>query len=143
MISNETMRTLRRAGWTEGRVVDTIKWRLALENDGFSINAAAEAFLAEFGGLAVPEGGPGVARFRGALVFDPLLCIGEEDRFAEWGRLVVEPLSPIGELEDGRFLLGMDAKGTVYAVSSRLGRFDGAETAIDALVLGGAIEWLV
>lgn len=143
MISSEASRALRRAGWTEGRVVDTAEWRSVLEQNGFSLNEAAEAFLAEFGGLVVAEAGPGLARFRGALVFDPLACLGEEDRFAEWSQLVDGPLSPVGELEGGRFLLGMDATGAAYAVSDRLGRFGDAETAVDALVLGGAPEWWV
>lgn len=142
MISKETRRVLRLAGWSEERLVGTVEWRSSLESDGFVLNAEAEQFLAEFGGIAVPEGGSGVERFRSSFELDPLLCLGESDRFEDWSDVLGRALSPVGELEEGRFMLGMDSSAILYLVSDRLGRFGSREDALDALVLGMAPQWV-
>lgn len=142
MISKEAGRVLRLAGWSEERHVGTVEWRTSLESDGFVLNAEAEQFLAKFGGLAVPEGGSGVERFRSSFELDPLLCLGESDRFEDWSEVLGRALSPVGELEKGRFMLGMDTLAILYLVSDRLGSFGGHEHALDALVLGMAPQWV-
>lgn len=50
-------RALRKAGWFPDRQVDAAPWRDAI--DGIEMHAAAAAFLAEFGGLAVDVHGFG------------------------------------------------------------------------------------
>ena len=50
-LADEVVRILRAAGWQEGRRVDTYEERRYLEEFGFTVNPAAESFLAEFHGL--------------------------------------------------------------------------------------------
>jgi len=57
---SETARTeLIKGGWYEGRRIDTSAAIAALSQRGFSVFSLADAFLAEFGGLAyqIPTGG--------------------------------------------------------------------------------------
>ncbi|WP_202609546.1 SUKH-3 domain-containing protein [Herbidospora solisilvae] len=132
----EAERILARAGWEPGRQVDISAWRSRLEEDGFVMHHAAERFLREFGDLVVPYGGPGISRAREALEFDPLLAIGEGDRFAEWSETVGKSICPIGELDQGRFFLGIDEDGMIYLMSDSLARFGAGDAGIASLVLG-------
>ncbi|WP_447001966.1 SUKH-3 domain-containing protein [Saccharothrix isguenensis] len=50
------------AGWEPGRKGDTSGWREPLVESGFAYHDAAEAFLAEFGGLVFRHGGDGITR---------------------------------------------------------------------------------
>ncbi len=138
----EVERILRGAGWEPGRHVDTSTWRHLLEGDGFVMHEAAERFLGEFGGLSVEYGGAGISRAREPFEFDPLLGLGEDDRFSEWGEVIGKSLFPIGELDRGRFFLGIDEAGAIYLVADRLARFGAGDTGIEHLVLGVAPEWL-
>ncbi|WP_369408717.1 SUKH-3 domain-containing protein [Herbidospora mongoliensis] len=131
---------LRRAGWQPGRHVDTSTWRHLLESDGFVMHDAAERFLREFGGLSVGHGGAGISRAREPFEFDPLLGMGEDDRFSEWGEAVGKSIFPIGELDRGRFFLGIDEVGMIYLVADSLARFGVGRVGIECLVLGVAPE---
>jgi hypothetical protein len=138
--AEEAERTLRAFGWSPGRRVDVAEWRVRLEADGFRMHAAAERFLAEFGGLAVWEMGPGVTCTREAFEFDPLLAEGEADRFGEWSRSVGEDLFPLGELDHGRFFLGISASGVIYLVADWLGSFGRFPDGLVNLIMGVAPE---
>ncbi|WP_199810386.1 MULTISPECIES: SUKH-3 domain-containing protein [unclassified Streptomyces] len=134
--SDEVEAVLRGAGWFPGRSVDTSGWRERLEADGFRIHPAAEQFLREFGGLTVGPGGPGITRAREAFEFDPLLALGEDDRFGEWGEEIGRQLFPLGELDHGHAFLGLDERGELYAVVNWLARFGRMPEAMENLVLG-------
>ena len=135
-LDEEADRALRSAGWMPGRRIDVAGWRVALLRSGFPVHRAAEEFLAEFGGLSFDDMGPGVSRAREALVFDPLLAIGEEDRFAAWGKRIDRELCPIGELDGGRFFLAIDEDGMIYLVADWVGRFGIGRDGVDHLVVG-------
>lgn len=137
-LADEAERTLRAAGWSPGRQVDIAVWRERLEVDGFHMHATAERFLAEFGGLAVEEKGPGVTRAREAFEFDPLLAEGEADRFGEWSRTVGESIFPLGELDHGRYFLGISESGVIYLVADWLGSFGRLPDGLVNLVTGVA-----
>ncbi|WP_268768167.1 SUKH-3 domain-containing protein [Streptomyces yangpuensis] len=132
----EVEETLDAAGWYPGRVVDTAGWRERLEAEGFRMHPAAEKFLREFGGLAVGYGGPGITRAREPFEFDPLLALGEDDRFGEWGEIIGRCLFPLGELDHGRSFLGLDEQGELYVVDSGLARFGRMPDAMVNLALG-------
>lgn len=101
---------------------------------------AAERFLAEFGGLTFDLSGPGLSMARQPFELDPLLCLGEDDRFAEWGEVIGRSLFPLGELDKGRFFLGIDETGEVYLIETWLASFGPARDAIGNLILGIAPE---
>ncbi|MFE3073816.1 SUKH-3 domain-containing protein [Streptomyces sp. NPDC059247] len=133
---SEVETVLRDAGWRPGRVVDTRAWTERLEQDGFRSHAAAECFLREFGELTVGHGGGGITRAREPFDLDPLLALGEADRFAEWSAEIGHHLFPVGELDHGHAFLGLDENGELYVVSSWLARFSRVPEALENLVLG-------
>ncbi|WP_406516024.1 SUKH-3 domain-containing protein [Streptomyces sp. NBC_00873] len=135
-LSEEAERVLLLAGWTPGRRVDTSAWRARLEGSGFSMHEAAERFLSEFGGLSFEYGGYGISRTREPFELDPLLGLGEDDRFREWGELIGVTLFPIGELDQGRYFLGLDDMGEIYLVADWLARFGIGLSGMESLILG-------
>ncbi|MBY8864169.1 SUKH-3 domain-containing protein [Streptomyces sennicomposti] len=134
--SPEVEQVLREAGWHAGRAVDTAGWKRRLEQNGFRSHAAAEDFLREFGGLAVGHGGVGITRAREPVDLDPLLALGEADRFDEWGEEIGHRLFPVGELAGGHAFLGLDEDGELYVVDDWLARFGRMPEAMENLVLG-------
>ncbi|MEU0540330.1 SUKH-3 domain-containing protein [Nocardia sp. NPDC005978] len=134
--SAETDRGLRLAGWDPGRRVDTTEWRNELERGGFRWTAAAENFLSRFGGLEIELSGPGITTARVPFELDPLLAAGEDDRFSEWAAVVGEPITPVGELDSGRFFLGISESGDLCLVADWLASFGRWPAALDALFLG-------
>lgn len=137
-------RRLRKSGWFPGRRVDTTPWRGLVP--GVEMPPAVEAFLAEFGGLTVDVHGLswGKTAAKEPFELDPELCEGEDDRFQEWGEFLGRTLFPIGELDHGRFFLGMDEGGAIYLVTDWLGRFDDgpADAALTALCQGTMAQQL-
>jgi len=132
----EVDQVLRSAGWRPGRAVDTAGWRAMFEHRGLSMHAAADAFLREFGGLTVNIGGPGISAAREPFDLDPSLCDGEEDRFSEWGEWIGRSLYPLGELDHGRFFLGIDESSEIYLVATWVSSFGRMPDALENLVLG-------
>lgn len=141
-LSVEVEEALMRAGWWPDRRVDTAAWRAQLEASGFAFHEAAEQFLSEFGGLSVEHGGHGISRAREPFEFDPLLALGEDGRFNEWGDLIGKRIAPLGELDQGKYFLGIDEDGVIYLVADWLARFGAGVSGLDCLVLGVAPESL-
>ena len=135
--SSRVDQDLRTAGWHPGRAVDVVAWRQRLEAGGeIRMHRAAAEFLAEFGGLNVEIGGPGISSAREPFELDPELCVGEEDRFAAWGAHLGCSLFPIGELDRGRFFLGISEVGEVFLVETWVASFGIGDAALESLVLG-------
>ncbi|MGW4196470.1 SUKH-3 domain-containing protein [Streptomyces sp. NPDC005004] len=133
----ETEETLRAAGWFPGRCVSVEPWRERLEASGeVRMHEAARSFLAEFGGLSVRIGGPGVTCAKSPFGFEPGFLVGEEDRFADWSRTIGRDLFPIGELDEGRFFLGIDQHGEIHLVETWVATFGPVRDALEKLVLG-------
>ncbi|MET9492800.1 SUKH-3 domain-containing protein [Nocardia sp. NPDC006630] len=134
--TNETERVLRASGWLPGRQVDTSSWRERTELGGFRWNAAADRFLEEFGGLAVDISGSGINSAREPFDLDPTLVDGEDHRFAQWAEIVGESITPVGELDSGRYFLGMSASGNLYLVADWLALFGQIPEALESLIRG-------
>ncbi|MCE6996709.1 SUKH-3 domain-containing protein [Saccharothrix sp. S26] len=132
----EAEQALRTAGWHPGRQVDTTLWQVWFEPDGLPMHWAAQRFLGEFGGLVFDISGPGITRAKEPFELDPMLCDGEDDRFVEWGADIGRSLFPIGELDHGRFSLGIDEDGFLYLVSDFLRKFGAGESGMEDLLLG-------
>ncbi len=99
---------------------------------------AADAFLEEFGGLTVSISGPGINRARESFELDPELAWGEDDRFSEWSDSIGKRLFPLGELDHGRFFLGIDEDSEVYVVETWVAGFGSMPQALENLILGVA-----
>jgi hypothetical protein len=100
------------------------------------MHPAAEAFLSEFGGLNVDIRGAGRTKAREPFELDPSLCSGEDDRFLEWGSDLGRSLYPLGELDRGRFFLGMDEHAVIYLVEAWLASFGPGDHGLSALCEG-------
>ncbi|RGC67841.1 hypothetical protein C5N14_16665 [Micromonospora sp. MW-13] len=127
-------RALQRAGWFLERQVETSRWRAELI--GLDMHPAAEAFLGEFGGLVVDAQGPGRTAARTPFELNPSLCVGEEDRFLAWGDETGRSLYPLGELDQGRFFLGMDDRGVILLVETWVAAFGPGDQGLIALCEG-------
>ncbi|MCQ1579826.1 SUKH-3 domain-containing protein [Streptomyces parvus] len=135
--AGEVEETLRAAGWQLGRRVPIQQWREMLEATALGrMHEAAERFLTEFGGLDVQIVGPGITCARTPFNFDPELAVGEEDRFADWSSTVGRNIFPIGELDEGRFFLGIDETSEVYLIGTWVATFGPVREALEKLVLG-------
>ena len=136
--SPEVDEVLEASGWTPGRRVDTACWRSMFEAVGLAMHDAADAFLQEFGGLTVNVSGPGISCARTPFALDPELTWGEGDRFVEWGEAIGRHLYPLGELDHGRFFLGIDEAGVIYLVETWVASFGPMPHSMEHLVLGVA-----
>jgi hypothetical protein len=129
-------------GWFPERFVDPAPWTRSFEERGISAPQEVRHFLAQFGGLDIAISGPGVNCAREPFALDPLLCLGEEERFSGWGEKLGVQLFPIGELDAGRFFLGMDEQGVMYLVADWISCFGPWPEAIASLIRGVAPEEL-
>lgn len=136
--SPEVNEVLEASGWARGRQVDTGRWRSMFEAAGLAMHDAAEAFLREFGGLAVHVSGPGITCARTPFELNPELARGEDDRFLEWSESVGRHLFPVGELDHGRYFLAIDEAGEIYLVETWVAGFGPMPQALENLVLGVA-----
>ncbi|MFJ5050523.1 SUKH-3 domain-containing protein [Streptomyces sp. NPDC088719] len=136
--SPEVRKVLKASGWRPGRRKDVGRWRLMFERSGLAMHDAAESFLREFGGLTVRISGPGITCAREPFELDPRLALGEEDRFLEWGEEMGRHLFPIGELDHGRFFLGIDEATEIYLVETWVASFGPMPEALENLILGMA-----
>ncbi|MFD7097064.1 SUKH-3 domain-containing protein [Streptomyces xanthophaeus] len=130
------LEVLEASGWTPGRRVDTAGWRSMFESVGIVMHDAAETFLQEFGGLTVNVGGPGISRAREPFELDPELAWGEDDRFSERSNELGRELFPLGDLDHGRFLLGIDEGKEIYLVDTWVASFGAMPHALENLILG-------
>ncbi|MFH8613253.1 SUKH-3 domain-containing protein [Streptomyces sp. NPDC018029] len=113
--SAETDRVLRAAGWYPGRTVPTAEWERVLhEHGGFEIHEAARLFLAEFGGLACEERGPGRTMARMGFRLDPLAAEWDDEIFDVLSEEAGAYLYPVGEADRRNSYLGIAPDGKVY-----------------------------
>ncbi|MGW4378486.1 SUKH-3 domain-containing protein [Kitasatospora sp. NPDC004531] len=118
--------SLAEAGWTEGRRPDAdAEQRLLMavvavvdEDALVEPSEAAQRFLAEYGDLTVPRGGPGVEVAAHSAVIDPAVARGSRTVAAALARRLGASVFPVGRTGDG--VLALDAQGRLF----RQGRSD-------------------
>lgn len=131
--STQTLEMLREAGWFPGRDVSR---DLKLPR-GFKPFPAALKVLAEFGNLRIGRDGPGIEFRRKPVILDPMLVAGEDDRYAEFSRLLGVGLYPLGETADGHAFLAIDELGRVFFIFGDMFFVgDSFESALENLLLG-------
>jgi hypothetical protein len=134
-------RAMKLAGWFERRRVDTKAWRAELEPEGFVMHPAAQAFLAEFGGLSVNVDGPGRDFARTSFDFDPIRCSGQKSWFDSLSGTTAGQLYPLGEEQNGNASFAIDADGMVYMLFNyRIAPFGRGRAAPARLIEGEDYE---
>ncbi|GAA0263694.1 SUKH-3 domain-containing protein [Cryptosporangium japonicum] len=115
---------LRASGWDEGRQVpessaEAIRIVCAQPGADGSQHVpfpAAEAALAEFGGIFVRQDEPGLQLRRRPFALDPTMAAATAATLADLGRLLGVQLFPLGVEGDGDAVLAIDEQGRVFAV---------------------------
>jgi hypothetical protein len=65
-----------------------------------------------------------------------MLCLGEGDRFLAWSEEINKALFPVGELDGGRFFLGIDELSELYIVETWIASFGRMPDALNNLIRG-------
>lgn len=138
-MSAETQRVLRAGGWSPGRRISIAAWRESFASTGLTMHDAAAAFLSEFGGLifdlTVAATGAAGDRVLRSFEVDPMVAWGHaERRFVKYGKRLRRALFPLGELNYGPALLGMDELTEVWLIDCGISCFGPLPGALDNLV---------
>ena len=114
--SGETLKLLRKAGWYEGRSVDTSAWERLLRKEGFTVHPVVTAFLQEFGGLEFknPKKAPQASADWHFCVERAVERIYPERVVKYYNRRAGHQLCLIGDASNGYLILMMDETGQVY-----------------------------
>ena len=121
--SQFSKKVLEDSGWYEGRCVRDLfdKWMSDPDiKNKFTIFPIAEKVLLEFGGIHIDQHGPGISCARSPFEIDPTLCIGEDDRFDEFGEEIKSRLFPLGEAVGGHLFLAIDESGRVFLLMQEI-----------------------
>jgi hypothetical protein len=127
---------LREVGWWPGRKTYVEHWIDHFEARGCHASDAVVEFLIEFGGLDFPHAGRGIDRAREAVVLNPILCDGDEDRFTDWSNEFGNSLFPIGILGTYLEALGMDEHSEIYLLGPTIASFGPMPGGFEGLILG-------
>jgi len=111
-----TLEMLREAGWFPGRDVSADIQQPA----GFTLFPAALNALKEFGLLHIGRRGPGVEFVRTPVIIDPMLGLGEDERFIDLSEIIHTKLYPLGETEDRHGFLAIDEYSRVFLIMGDL-----------------------
>ncbi|RJQ70245.1 hypothetical protein D5S17_29500 [Pseudonocardiaceae bacterium YIM PH 21723] len=129
-------KVLRASGWTPGRAVDTSKWQAGFQRAGHAMPVCVVDFLTEFGGIVVTESGTGITTAREPFEIDPALGDYEWDRFEDWSEQLGIFVMPLGELDGGRYFLGIDSDGNIYVMSDWIARYGKLDEGLEAILTG-------
>ncbi|MFI5955606.1 SUKH-3 domain-containing protein [Cryptosporangium sp. NPDC051539] len=142
----DVFEVLTAAGWSPGSkdVQRARHWGLTLSawaspgGHQHTFSPAASAALAEFGGLAVEQSGPGVDVARTSFTLDPELALPTWLTLRGLGGALGTGVFPLGLEDGGVSVLAIDSKGRVFALDHTaewlLGRT--IDEALVTLVLG-------
>ena len=137
---------LREAGWRPGRWnmglaeswADRLRAHTSPGGHRHSLFPAAVEAWAEFGSLWIEAQGAGRQIARTSFVVDPLRGLHLARTFGDLGEALGTEVCPLGEEEDGRGILAIDAKGRVYSLDHAGDWFLGAsiDEALITLISG-------
>jgi hypothetical protein len=109
--SEATNNILHLAGWFEGRDV-LAQVRIP---GGYVLFPAAREVLREFGNLHIGSVGPGKECATADVKIDPSVTEGGEECIAEFENKLGLKLFPLGEAQNGHFILFIDQQGRIFA----------------------------
>jgi hypothetical protein len=132
--SQETEILLKKAGWSENRLVDTSEYERHLKKIGYSVFPSAIQFLQQFGCLQVSRKATDADQKCYRLLVDPLQLTRYYSRkdIAEFEEALGHPLCPIALALNGTVAIVMDERGGIYSIEE-LVLFHVADTIPDAI----------
>lgn len=132
--SQETEILLKKAGWSENRLVDTSEYERHLKKIGYSVFPSAIQFLQQFGCLQVSRKATDADQKYYRLLVDPLQLTRYYSRkdIAEFEEALGHPLCPIALALNGTVAIVMDERGGIYSIEE-LVLFHVADTIPDAI----------
>jgi len=116
--STDTEALLRKAGWREGRKIDTSEYEQILIKEGFEIQNCVIALLQEFGGLRIVHPHAKVPRETDDFIFDVDKAVVEYGcgwAKGNYNHRVGKKLCSVGEACDAHMILVMSSDGEVFA----------------------------
>jgi hypothetical protein len=117
--NREVLAMLEHAGWYIGR---NIAATLTLPDDT-KYPSSAIKILEEFGELSVRSSGSGISVCRNSIRFHPMDAEGEnkpDGRIYSCGKMIGQPLYPLGFIPNDAFYLCVDGSGKMYLVGDKL-----------------------
>jgi len=117
------LKVMSHAGWFSGRIVaDLVNdvERKLIVSDNWEIFPAARSALLEFGGIQVIQNGPGANAAREPFEINPLLAMGESDRFVPFELVLGKKLYPMGEAATGHYFLAIAEDGQTFLLMHNL-----------------------
>lgn len=139
-LSTAADQALRAAGWYPGRDISSLvaDWFAHLcDSSMFAAFPEARRVLSEFGDITVTSLFAGVDYAPGKIVLDPVLALGEQDRFESFEDDAGSRLFPLGEIYGGHAFLAIGESGRLFMVGDDLTLLgDSFEEGISNLIEG-------
>ena len=115
--STDTESLLRKAGWQEGRIIDTTEYEQVLREEGFEIQTCVIALLQEFGGLRIVPPHAKVPEKTDDFIFEAVKATYQS--LAHWVKgnysdRVGKKLCSVGEASNAHMILAMSSDGEVF-----------------------------
>jgi hypothetical protein len=108
-----------------------------LIEDGFpAYSPVSRSFLERWYGVRSHYRGEGLDLAVEPFEIDPMLCIGEADRFANASARLATQLAPLGEWNGGQGFLAIDVNAVVYGIWPAVVTLGTADDALETLLLG-------
>jgi hypothetical protein len=128
------------SGWVPNRDVGPIadQWLSEIDAGGFwQAFPAASRIVHEFGGLLIGSPGPGQDMARQQIRVDPRLAAYVRDEAAEYEHRLARKIYPIGEGEDGNYVIVVSPDERVFMIGPWLSEAGRSwNEALSNLVLG-------
>ncbi len=115
--STDTESLLRKAGWQEGRKIDTTGYEQVLREEGFEIPACVIALLQEFGGLRIVHPHAKVPGKTDDFIFEAVKATVEHRggwAKGNYSHRVGKKLCSVGEACNAHMILVMSSDGEVF-----------------------------
>ncbi len=115
--STDTESLLRKAGWQEGRKIDTTEYEQVLREEGFEIPTCVIVLLQELGGLRIVHPHAKVPGETDDFIFEAVKATYQSR--ADWvkdnySHRVDKKLCSVGEASNAHMILAMSSDGEVF-----------------------------
>jgi hypothetical protein len=115
VFSEKSMQILRDGGWTEDRLLPADSFIEKLTKAGYTPHPAALEVLQQFGGLEFSHEDLEGYRWRFHFDIDRTISICDIEDIEDYGNCIGTILCPVGEFDNGHFLVAVSEDGRVFS----------------------------